>query len=128
MSGPKKLEWLAGGRVRLGPRAAPGGGRWVSPSGGSVRGGARLPGRPSGLSCRAGPSVVAPGLRRGGLRWLAVAGTCGLTVAWGDGGGLRAHAGGRVCSACGAPVCRASVVLGGWCVGVVGVSCWYVMG
>ena len=58
------------------------------------------------------------------MRWLAVGGTCGRTVAWGDGGWWRAHVGGRVCGACGARVCRASVVLGGWCVGVVGVPCW----
>ena len=62
------------------------------------------------------------------MRWLAVGGTCGQTVAWGDGGWWRAHAGGRVCSAYGARVCRASVVLGGWSVGVVGVLCWYVTG
>ena len=76
----------------------------------------------------AGPSVVAAGVRRGDMRWLAVGGTCGRTVAWGDGGWRRAHAGGLVCGACGARVCRASVVLGGWCVGVVGVPFWYVTG
>ena len=44
------------------------------------------------------------------MRWLAVGGTCGRTVAWGNGGWRRAHAGGRVCGACGACVCRAGVV------------------
>ena len=81
-----------------------------------------------GLGCRAGPSVVAAGVRRGDMRWLAVGGTCGQTAAWGDGGWWRAHAGGGVCGACGGRVCRASVVLGGSCVDVVGVPCWYVTG
>ena len=42
------------------------------------------------------------------MRWLAVGGTCGRMVAWGDEGWWRAHAGGRVCDACGARwmVCR----------------------
>ena len=62
------------------------------------------------------------------MRWLAVAGTCRQTVAWGDGGWRRAHAGGRVCGACGARVCHANVVLRGWGAGVVGGPCWYVMG
>ena len=61
------------------------------------------------------------------MRWLAVGGTCGRTVAWGDWGWQRVHAGWRVCGACGARVCRANVVLGGWLVGVEGVPCWYVM-
>ena len=61
-----------------------------------------------------------------GHRWLAVGGTCGRAVAWGNGGWRRAHAGGRVCGALGARACRASVVRGGWCVGVVGVPCWAV--
>ena len=60
------------------------------------------------------------------MRWLAVGGMCGRTVVWGSGGWRRAHAGRRVCGACGARVCRAGVVPGGWCVGVVGVPCWVV--
>ena len=72
--------------------------------------------------------VVAAGVRRGDMRWLVVGGTCGRTVVWEDGGWRRAHAGGRVCGACGARVCPASVVLRGCWVGVVGVPCWYVMG
>ena len=73
-------------------------------------------------------SVVAAGERRGDMRWLVVGGTCGRTAAWGDGGWWRAHAGGSVCGACGARVCCASAVLGGRCVDVVGVRCWYVTG
>ena len=33
----------------------------------------RLLGRPCGLRCRVGPSVVAAGARRGGMRWLPMA-------------------------------------------------------
>ena len=62
------------------------------------------------------------------MRWLAAGGTCGQTVTLGDGGWRRAHASGRVCGAFGARVCRASVVLNGWCVGVMGVPCSCVMG
>ena len=52
---------------------------------------------------------------------------------WTDGGvrgwgWWRAHAGGSVCGARGVRVCCASAVLGGWCVDVVGVPCWYVTG
>ena len=82
----------------------------------------------SGLGCRAGLSVVAAGERRGDMRWLVVGGTCGRTAAWEDGGWWRAHAGGSVCGACGVRVCCASAVLGGRCVDVVGVPCWYVTG
>ena len=80
----------------------------------------RLPGRPSGLGCRVGPSVVAVGIRRGGTRWLAVGGTCGRTVVWGHGGLWRAHAGGCVCGVCGARACRAGVVPSGSCAGMGG--------
>ena len=72
--------------------------------------------------------MVAAGERRGVLRWLVVGGTCGRTAAWGDGGWWRAHAGGSVCGPCGVRVCCASAVLGGRCVDVVGVPCWYVTG
>ena len=72
--------------------------------------------------------MVAAGVRRGDMRWLAVGGTCGRTVVWGD-GGWRARMRVGVCAVpSGARVCRASVVLGGWCVGVLGVPCWYVTG
>ena len=51
---------------------------------------------------------------------------------WTDGGvggwGLVARACWSVCGACGARVCCASAVLGGRCVDVVGVRCWYVTG
>ena len=77
-----------------------------------------LPGRPSGLGCRVGPSVVAVGIHRGGTRWLVVGGTCGRTVVWGHGGLWRAHAGGCVCRVCGARVCRAGVVPRGLCAGM----------
>ena len=52
------------------------------------------------------------------MRWLAVGGTYGRTAAGRDGRWWRAHSGGSVCGACGSRVCRASVVLGGWCVDV----------
>ena len=40
------------------------------------------------------------------MQWLAVGGTCGRTVAWGDWGWRRPHAGWCVCGACGARVCQ----------------------
>ena len=84
---------------------------------GSGRGGVPPLCRPSGLGCRAGPSVVAVGLHRGGTLWPAVGGTCGRMVAWGHGGWRCTHAGGCVCGACGALACRVVVVRGGWCAG-----------
>ena len=120
MRNPKKLGWLAGGgaagaagRSRCWGLRSPQWGQWV---------------RQCGLGCRAGLSVVAAGVRRGDMRWLAVGGTCGRTAAWGDAGWWRAHAGGSVCGACGARVCCASVVLGGRCVDVVGVPFCHVTG
>ena len=44
---------------------------------------------------------------------------------WTDGG---VGGWGLVCGACGALVCCASAVLGGRCVDVVGVPCWYATG
>ena len=127
MRNPKKLGWLAEGgcgwgRMRLAVVGV------EVPAVGAVGEAVRGSGRPSGLGCRAGLSVVAAGVRRGDMRWLAVGGTCGRTAAWGDGGWWCAHAGGSVCSACGARVSCARVVLGGRCVDVVGVPCWYVTG
>ena len=37
--------------------------------------------------------MTAVGVRKGDMRWPAVGGTCGRTVAWGHGGLRRAHAG-----------------------------------
>ena len=70
--------------------------------------------------------MVAAGVRRGGMRWLAVGGTCEQPVALGSGGWRRAHAGGRVRGACGARVCRAGIVPGGCALVVLGVPCWVV--
>ena len=48
--------------------------------------------------------MVAAGVHRRGMRWLAVGGTCGRMVAWGLGaGGARMLVG--VCVVPGVPVC-----------------------
>ena len=127
MSGPKKLGWLArggaagaAGRSRWWGLRSPQWGQWVR------RCAAPRQTQWSGLQGRA-----VCGSRWRTQRGHAVAG--GRWYLWTDGGvggwGLAARAScGRVCGACGARVCRASVVLDGWCVGVVGVPCWYVTG
>ena len=53
--------------------------------------------------------MVAAGVRRGDMRWLAVGGTCGRTVALGDGGWRRAHAVGP-CAVPVVPVCAVPVL------------------
>ena len=85
MSGLKKPGWLAGGgsagaagRSRLWGLRSPQWGQWVR------RCAAPKQTQWSGLQGRA--SVVAAGVRRGDRRWLAVGGTCGRMVAWGDWG------------------------------------------
>ena len=128
MNGPKKLGWLvwggaagAVGRSRWWGLRSPQWGQWVR-------------------RCAAPRQIQRSGLQRRavcGSRWRtqrghAVAG--GWWYLWTDGGVGEMGAGGArmllgvLCGACGARVCRASVVLCGWCVGVVGVPCWYVMG
>ena len=127
MRNPKKLGWLAGGDAtgaaglsRSWGLRSPQWGQWVR------RCAAPRQTQWSGLQGRA-----VCGSRWRTQRGHAVAG--GLWYLWtdggvGDGGWWRAHAGGSVCGACGARVCCASVVLGGLCVDVVGVPCWYVTG
>ena len=53
--------------------------------------------------------MVAAGVRRGGMRWLAVGGTCGGTVVGGMGaGGARMRVG--VCALPVVPVCAVPVL------------------
>ena len=53
--------------------------------------------------------MVAAGVRRGGMQWLAVGGTCERTVAWGNGaGGARMLVG--VCAVTVVPVCAVPVL------------------
>ena len=127
MRNPKKLGWLAGGdaagaagRSRSWGLRSPQWGQWVR------RCAAPRQTQWSGLQGRA---VC-------GSRWRTQRGHAVAGGWWylstdggvGDGGWWRAHAGGSVCGACRARVCCASVVLGGRCVDVVGVPCWYVTG
>ena len=132
MSGPKKLGWRAVGGDAAGALGgarwrglrSPQWGQWVRQSAAprqtqwsGLQGRAAfffvsfalcIPASPGLLGeIGAGLSVVAAGVRRGGMLWLAVGGTCGRTVAWASGGWRRAHAGGRVGGACDARVCSA---------------------
>ena len=114
MSGPKKQGWLAGG----GAPGAAGRARWW---------GLRSPQWKQWVRRCAAPRQT----QWSGLQGRVVCGSRwreerGHAVAWQNEGWRRAHAGGRVCGACRARVCRANVVPVAWCVGVVGVPCWAV--